>query len=285
MKVSDSQVGAIGPQNRIYCILGDERVNTSKAPAMFSAVIRQHGIKGTYVPFKVAPENLGHALQSLPVLNIAGANVTVPYRERAAPLMDVLSEGAQIIGAINTIVRNEGQLKGYNTDAIGLMDALNSVEYDVEGKSALVLGTGGGARAAAFILNWLRTKQLFVAGRREKHTQELAERFSAVPLELATLPDQPLPVDIVVNATSVSGADESQELTALVSRLELPQCEFVLDLNYDRPKNIWQDLARTLGARFMDGLTPLAYQARRTFALWTGLQVPPEDFLSALEGS
>jgi shikimate dehydrogenase len=282
MKASDSQVGALGPQNRIYCILGDERVYNSKSPAMFSAVIRQHGIKGTYVPFKVAADNLGHAMQSLPVLNIAGANVTVPYKERVVPFLDVLSEGAQIIGAINTIVRTEEGLKGYNTNAIGFMDALTSVDYDVEEKSALVLGTGGAARAAAFILNWLRTKTLYVAGRSEKRTQELAERFSAVPLDLATLPDHPLPVDIVVNATAVSGADESQELTALVSRFDLPQCEFVLDLNYDRPKNIWEDLARTLGAQFMDGLPPLAYQARRTFALWTGLQVPPKDFLSAL---
>ena len=103
------------------------------------------GIKGAYVPFQVDPDDLGQALQSLRILNIAGANVTVPYKEVVVPHMDVLSEGANIIGAINTIVRNGNELKGYNTYAIGFMDALNDVGFDVEGKSALVFGTGGAA--------------------------------------------------------------------------------------------------------------------------------------------
>jgi len=67
--------------------------------------------------------------------------------------------------------------------------------------------------------------------------------------------------------------------------LDLPNCELILDLNYGRTQNFWQDLARNKGIRFMDGLAPLAYQARRTFALWTGLQVPPEEFLKALDES
>jgi shikimate dehydrogenase len=75
--------------------------------------------------FKVSPNDVGQALQSLRILNIAGANVTVPYKETVIPHMDILSEGANIIGAINTIVRNGAELKGYNTNAIGFMDALD----------------------------------------------------------------------------------------------------------------------------------------------------------------
>ena len=100
-----------------------------------------------------------------------------------------------------------------------------------------------------------------------------------------TVADHPLPVHIVVNATSVSSNDESSKMSALVSKLDLPDCELVLDLNYGRVQNFWQDLAQKKGIRFMDGLAPLAYQARRTFALWTGLQVPPEEFLTALNES
>jgi shikimate dehydrogenase len=58
----------------------------------------------------------------------------------------------------------------------------------------------------------------------------------------------------------------------------------LMDLNYDRPKNFWKKAAEDKGIRFLDGLMPLAYQARRTFALWTGLQVPPQEFISAIEG-
>ena len=268
---------------KIYCILSDERAFRSKSPAMFSAVLKRVGIKGTYVPFKVAPEQIGGALQSIRILNIAGANITVPYKELVIPHLDILSEGANIIGAINTIVRNGDELKGYNTNAIGFMDALNDAGFDAEDKSALVIGTGGAAKAVVFILNWLRTRSIVVAGRNEERARQIVNRFSGEVKPINTLPDQLLPVNLIVNATSVSSPEESPELAALVEKLHVPDCELVVDLNYDRPQNFWQDMARHKGIRFMDGLLSLAYQARRTFALWTGIQVPPEEFLKALD--
>jgi shikimate dehydrogenase len=68
----------------------------------------------------------------------------------------------------------------------------------------------------------------------------------------------------------------------LLEKLSLKNCELVVDLNYGRSNNLWQDLSRRIGSRFMDGLSSLAYQSRRTLALWTGIQVPPEEFLKAL---
>ncbi len=109
---------------KIFCIFGDERVFRLKSPDIFSAVMKQVGVKGTYVPFMVEPERIGEAVRSLNVLNIAGANVTVPYKEAVIPHLDDLSEGATIIGSVNTIVRKSGKLKGYNTNAIGFMDSL-----------------------------------------------------------------------------------------------------------------------------------------------------------------
>jgi len=250
---------------------------------MFSRVMKRVGIRGTYVPFKVRPEHVGQAIQSLRVLSIAGANVTVPYKEAVIPHLDVLSEGANIIGAINTIVRNGDILKGYNTNAIGMMDALAEFGFDAEGKSALVFGTGGAAKAAVFILNWLRTRTIFVAGRDEAKTGEIVDRFGGQTVALDTVTKKPLPVHIVVNATSVSSDEESPDMAARVKGLDVPDCELILDLNYGRAQNFWQDLGRAREIRFVDGLTPLAYQARRTFALWTGLQVPPQEFLNALE--
>ena len=267
---------------KVYCIISDERAHRSKSPAIFSTVLKRMGIKGAYVPFQVDPGDIGQALQSLRILNIAGANVTVPYKETVVSHMDVLSEGASIIGAINTIVRNGAELKGYNTNAIGFMDALNEIGFDVEGKSALVIGTGGAAKAAVFILSWLRTRAIYVAGRRADRTAEIVSRFSGEARTLSSLLDNPPQADIIVNATSVSNADESSEMDALVREMEIPGCELVLDFNYDRPDNFWEKMAGKQGAQFMDGLKPLAYQARRTLSLWTGLQVPPEAFIEAL---
>ena len=270
---------------KVYCILSDERASQLKSPAIFSTVLKRLGIKATYVPFMVKPGDLGQALQSLKTLHIAGANITVPYKEACIPFMDVLSEGANIIGAINTIVCTGNELKGYNTNAIGIMDALSDAGFEPEGKSALVFGTGGVAKAAVFILNWQRTRAVYVAGRNPNKANEVADRFHGEAISFSDLTSGPLEVDIVVNATSVSSVEESHEMADLASKLDLTGCRLVLDLNYGRRHNFWEKTAAALDARFMDGLSALAFQARRTFALWTGVQVPPEEFLKALEES
>lgn len=268
---------------KVFCIVGDERALRSKSPVMFSAVLKRVGIKGVYVPFKVEPDQIGQAMQSLRVLNIAGANVTVPYKEMVMPYLDALSEGATIIGAVNTIVRNGTVLKGYNTNAIGFMDALSQVGFDVTGKSALVFGAGGAAKAVIFILNWLRAESILVIGRSEQKTREIVTRIGGETKPMESLLDGPVAADVVINTTPVSSPVESPELAAFVARLDVPGCELVLDLNYGRRQNFWQDMALNKNIRFMDGLPALAYQARRTFALWTGVQVEPEEFLRAMD--
>lgn len=268
---------------QVYCILGDERVMRSKSPAIFSTVLKRIGIKGAYVPFKVDADQIGSALQSIRVLNITGASITIPYKEKVIPYLDVLSEGANIIGAINTVVRNGDILKGYNTNAIGFMDALSESGFDVEGKSALVFGTGGAAKAIVFILNWLRTTSIYVTGRNEIKTRQMVDRFGGEAVGLDELANRTLSVNIVVNTTSVSSPEESPEMKLLLDKLRVKNCELVVDLNYGRSENFWKDMARRIGVRFMDGLPSLAYQCRRTLALWTGIQVPPSEFIKALD--
>ena len=267
---------------QVYCIIGDERAYRARSTKIFTNIFNSMGIQGAYVPFKVDPENIGRAMQSLRILNIAGANVTVPYKESVVSHLDILSEGANIIGAINTIVRQGDRLKGYNTNAIGFMDALTDIGFDAEDKSALVFGTGGMAKAVVFILNWLRTKTIYVSGRDSAEAGKMVARFGGEVLSLSDLAGKTISAHILVNATSVSSKNESPEFDALVQDLDLPECQVVLDLNYDRPDNFWQDMAHRRGIHFADGLKPLAFQARRTFALWTGLQVSAEAFVTAI---
>jgi shikimate dehydrogenase len=268
---------------KVFCILSDERAVQSKSPLMFSRILKRQGINGTYVPFAVKPQNLEPAVNSIRILHMAGANITVPYKEAVLPLLDSLSEGANIIGAVNTIVRDGDRLKGYNTNAIGVMDALNSAGFEVDGKTALVVGTGGAARAVVFILNWLRASAIYVAGRQKEKALAICRSIGGEPLEIHTLADRSWSVDLVVNASSVSSRADSTEMAEVIQHLECPGCRLIFDLNYGREKNFWEELARAKNIPFLDGLPALAYQARRAFALWTGLQVPPEDFLEALQ--
>ncbi|MEW5910412.1 MAG: hypothetical protein AB1659_11470, partial [Thermodesulfobacteriota bacterium] len=236
---------------KVFCILSDERAYRSRSPTMFIRVLKHLGINGTYVPFMVKPENLGQAVQSLNILNIAGANVTVPYKEKIIPYLDVLSEGANIIGSINTIVRSGDELKGYNTNAVGIMDALSSAGFDPEGKSALVFGSGGAARSALFILNWLRTNSVFVTGRNDDKIHHVVDRIGGEALPLNLLREKTPPVDLIVNATSISSPEESPEMAALVEKLNIAECRFILDLNYGRTHNFWHEMARRHRIRFM----------------------------------
>ena len=270
---------------KIFGILGDERAYLSKSPAIFQAILNQTGIRGSYVPFKVASSDLGRAMMSLRVLNIAGANVTVPHKEAVIPHLDILSEGANIIGAINTIVRMGDDLKGYNTNAIGIMDTLSQAEFEIPGKTVLLLGTGGASKSVAFILNWLRAEHVFIAGREREKISAVIDRFGGEPVLIEELENQTLPVDLVVNATAISSSEESTELAHIVDTLNIPDCQLILDLNYGRRKNFWKKKAHQHQIKFINGHSPLAFQARRTFALWTGLTVQAEDFLAAVNQS
>jgi shikimate dehydrogenase len=163
------------------------------------------------------------------------------------------------------------------------MDTLRAADFNVEDKTALVFGTGGAARTVAFILTWLRAREVWVAGRNAARAQEIVSQFSGRGVELNTLLGLPLPARIVINATSVSSPEESTAMAGLVEGLKLRGCELIIDLNYGRRRNFWQEKAEREGIRFLDGLSPLAFQARRTLQLWTGIQVPPEEFLQALQ--
>jgi shikimate dehydrogenase len=265
--------------------LGDERVLHTKAPEIFSAILKKAGVTGTYEPFMISHGKLSEAVKEIRMLNIAGANVTTPYKETIIPYLDDLSEGATIIGSINTIVRKGNKLKGYNTNAIGFMDALKGAGLDVASKSALVFGTGGAARAVVFILNWVHANPILVTGRSQSKVGAIVKQIGGKPVSLNTLPDQLISVNLVVNATSVSSPDEAPELAELVNRLQLSDCEMVIDLNYGRSRNMWQDMAKSKGIPFMDGLSSLANQAKRTIALWTGIEVKPEVVVTAIQES
>lgn len=270
-------------KTKVFCILSDKRAFCSKSPAMFNAVLKRTGIDGVYVPFMVDHEHIEEAVRSLRVLNIAGANVTLPYKESVIPFIDVLSEGANIIGAINTIARDREVLKGYNTNAIGFMDALEDAGFDPAGKTALVFGNGGAARAVVFMLNWLRAGSILVAGRSQEKTRRITSRIGGEVKSFESLIKNPFDADIVINATSVSSPKESPEMAELAGNLQVKNCQLVIDLNYGRKQCFWEDMAKGLNIPYMDGLPILANQARRSFSLWTGIDVEPKEFLKPLK--
>jgi shikimate dehydrogenase len=240
-------------------------------------------MNAVYVPFAVEPDRIGEAVKGLRALNIAGANVTIPYKELVIPHLDSLSEEASAVGAVNTIVIRDSSLSGDNTDTGGFIDALGGVDFRATGKSVLVFGTGGVSKAVVVALKRLGPSEILLAGRDFQRTRHTAAGFGVTAASFESLTGRRLSSNLVVNATSVSSPNEGPKMADFVRSLDLPQCELVVDLNYGRDDNFWRDLARMSRARFMDGLPMLAHQARRSFAIWTGIEVNVEVFMEPLK--
>ena len=267
---------------KVFGILSDERAFRSKSPAMHNHVLRQNGVAGVYVPFSVPQHMLGRAVEGLRALGIAGANVTVPYKEQVMPCLDRLSPEVEAIGAVNTIVRNGEEMIGRNTDADGFAAALADAGARVAGAEALVLGAGGAAKAAGYALIRSGAARVTLAGRDPDRVKRTAKALGTDYVTMKDLAGKKVNADLLVNATSVSAPSESPEMSAWLERLDVRACRLVFDLNYGRAENMWQRLAGSLGTRFEDGLSMLAHQARQSFFMWTGLEVDVDQFKAGL---
>ena len=254
----------------------------SLSPKIHAAALNACNLQGNYSLFPIPPEDKP-ALQTL--LNrvrageIHGLNVTIPHKQNVIEFMDELTPTAQVIGAVNTIYMRGDKLIGDNTDAPGFLSDLNRVIGNRElgiGKSAIVLGAGGSARAVVYALaseSWKVT----IAARRIEQAEQLANSFPTHHFPLTTFDLQPLTFDLIVNTTPL-GMTPNTESSPLPENLSLPTNVFVYDLVYNpRETKLVRD-ARAQGLNASTGLGMLIEQAALAFEKWTGHN-PPRDLL------
>ena len=240
----------------------------SRSPAMHEAAYAELGLDGWhYQLLPVPPELFAETARALPGAGFAGANVTIPHKEAALALADSATDAARAIGAANTLTFvDDGTIEADNTDAPGLLAALGE---DVEGRTALVLGAGGSARAAVWAL-----AQAGADVAVHNRTRSRAEGLGARVL------DAPEPAEILVNCTSV-GLDD-----ASATPLEDPSpYGVVVDLVYRDGGTELLRRAQAAGARTVDGLEVLVRQGALSFERWTGLHAPVEAMRRAARAS
>lgn len=266
----------ISGRTRIVALLGFP-VEHSRSPAMHNAAFQALGLDYRYVPFAVPPAALEHATKGVRALGFAGANLTIPHKERVIPWLDDLSREARLIGAVNTIVRRGERLIGYNTDAGGFLHAFREdTGARVRGGRFLVLGAGGAARAVIVALAMAGARGIAVANRSPRRAREVIRRLRpAFPaVEWSTPPLRSLPsacgVRGVIQCTSVGmrPGDPSP-----VPRDWLEPHLVVYDLIYHAPTTLLRD-AESVGARCAGGLGMLLHQGAMAFTLWTGRKGP-----------
>jgi shikimate dehydrogenase len=236
-------------------------VGHSRSPAMMNAAFRQLGLDWRYFRLPLPPERFEEAVTALPGSGYRGANVTIPHKLAAHALADELSDPARAIGAVNTLTfKEDGGIAGDNTDAGGLLDAIGE---PVSG-TALVLGAGGAARAAAWALAQAGA-DVTVWSRTSARAAELAADLGVGHSE------RPGPSELLVNATSV-GLRAGDTLDGL----PLVDARVVVDLVYGPDPTPVVQWAEERGARVVNGLEVLVRQGARSLTLWTGEEPPVE---------
>ncbi len=271
----------IGGGTHVVGIIGWP-VSHSLSPAIHNAAFAAAGLDWSYVPLPVRPEWLRAALIGLVPLGFRGANVTMPHKTEAAELIQRCSEDATLLRAVNTIAVRGGELEGHNTDVAGFDRFLRrDAGFDPAGRSALVYGAGGAARACALALARAGLAQLTVAARDEARAAPLVNMVEELGIPVALVrPGETgeLVADLVVNATPVGASDAEQVLPSLP---HLGPDVLVIDLLYDPPSTDLQRRARAAGATTFGGLGHLLEQAALSFELWTGTPAPLEVMSAA----
>jgi len=266
---------------RRFAVLGDP-IAHSKSPAMQGAAFRALGLPHTYEAIRATAEDLPGLVAELREGVFHGFNVTVPHKERVLALADERDESARVAGAANTLVRAaDGWAVAYNTDAPALaaeIAALLPAGRTLAGARALVLGSGGAARAAIVALGrHLGAGEIAVRARGFADGARSRAFASSAPYPVVTEPWEPRGAGerqtlVVVQATSAGmrGADAGESVADVVSWPDLPPHAVALDVVYAPRDTPWLQAARSRGLAATDGLGMLARQGALALELWLG---------------
>jgi len=253
-------------------------VEHTLSPAMHNAAFEHLGIDYCYLPFSVQPASLKTAVEAIRALNLAGVNVTIPHKESVIPYLDNVNEEALFIGAVNTIVNQEGKLTGYNTDGRGFMRSLSENNILTENKKVLVFGAGGASRAICYYLSE-KADKLYLFDIDKIKLEKLASDLSGIRNNIHILRDttDSSSFDVLINATPL-GLKATDPVPLDVSILSSRQT--VCDLIYKKTPLL--SLAAQRGCKTIDGLGMLLWQGVLAFELWTRTSPPVEIMRNAL---
>lgn len=264
----------INADTQICCLIGDP-VEHSLSPLIHNAGYQALGINYAYVSFQV--RDIKQAIEGIRGLGIRGASVTIPHKTSAIKYLDRLDPLAEKIGAVNTIVNDDGVLTGYNTDGDGALQALEEVT-SLKGKRTVLIGSGGTALAIAVGLKAKGVK-LVVLNRTEAKARRLAQKVNAEGSGDLKKLSEIASADILINATPVGMWPKTDQ--SIILKELLHDGLTVFDIVYNPRETRLLIEAREKGCAVVYGYKMLLYQAAKQFELFTGLKAP----LSAMESA
>jgi shikimate dehydrogenase len=255
----------INQYTELYGVIG-KPVRHSLGPLMHNAAFTHKGMNAIYLAFE--SDDIEGAVKGMRSLGIKGMSVTIPYKSAVIPLLDEIDPLAREIGAVNTVVNNNNRLIGYNTDASGALNALEEI-VSVNGKSCIIIGAGGAARAIGYILK-RHNVDLIIVNRSVEKGRELSKSLGSRFIEMEQLGD--VKVDILINTTPV-GMYPDVDFYPVPENLLKPGMT-VMDIIYNPETTRLLRLASEKGCRVVKGIAMFIYQGSEQFRLWTGKDAP-----------
>ncbi|WP_333887654.1 shikimate dehydrogenase [Clostridium sp.] len=264
-------------------------VDHSKSPVMYNYSFEKLNLDYIYLAFQVALEKVPDAITAIKTFKIRGSNVTMPCKSEVVKYMDELSPAACIIGAVNTIVNDNGKLTGHITDGVGFVRSLKEEGVEVKGKKITIMGSGGAATAiqvqcaldSAKELSIFNIKDTFYE-RAQKNVETIKKEVPGCTVNLYDLNDTERlheevdSSDILINATLVGmhpNEDESNIKDTSIFRKGL----VVADTVYHPKKTNFLKDAEAAGCKIVGGLGMLLWQGAEAFKLYTGLEMPVDE--------
>ncbi len=263
------------------CYLIGYPVEHSMSPAMHNAAFKALGLDAEYSLAPVEPGRLGAFIEKLREGDVLGANVTIPHKVEVMRHLDQVDETANAIGAVNTIVKRDGRLTGYNTDATGGVKALTEECGGLNGRNVTILGAGGASRAITYQVSRVDCR-VTVLNRSVEKARKLVDKLrptaSAQLLYggLDQLPGVIVDTDVLINSTPVGMSPKTSD--SPVPEELLHGGLFVFDVIYNPIKTKLLEDAEAKGAGTLSGVKMLVYQGAEAFRMWTGVE-PPVDLM------
>ncbi len=255
--------------------------------AMIEPAYRHHGLDWRYLTIEVDPADLGDAVRGARAMGFKGFNCTIPHKVAVIEHLDGLGESAELMGAVNCVVRRDGKLIGENTDGKGFVESLCEIT-DPIGTRVVVFGAGGAARAIGVELALAGAIEMTIVNRSTERGRELVDLLNHKTQVRAHFEewsgefDIPEGVDVVVNATSI-GLFPDLDARLALNTDTLVEGMVVADVIPNPPRtNLVKD-AEKCGCKVIDGLGMLVNQGVIGIKYWTGIDPDPKVMREALE--
>lgn len=270
-------------------------IGHSGSPDMYNFCFRYHGLDYAYLAFDIKEDQVGEAMDAVRTLRMRGCNVTMPCKNVTVKYMDELSAAARIVGAVNTIVNDNGRLTGHMTDGVGFVNNLRANGVEVKGSRMVILGAGGAATAiqvqcaldGAASISIFNPRDPFLE--RAKHTAAMLEtetpecRVQVFAMDdTESLRREIAQADILVNGTSAGMKPHAK--TTLITDLTMLRPELVVaDVVYNPLETRLLREAREVGCKTVGGKGMLLWQGAAAYQLYTGLEMPVEEYQAYLK--